>query len=125
VRLPYETPQGYQYFPHLKLRPGNGSTRYIGACSASDYECGQIYGRPGQILESIGGRVVEKEVEFFVKDNGLGDPAYHEKIFILFIEPKRSKQKGWGAGYRQDDDLLKPARFGLKVKKGKGSTFLI
>lgn len=77
--------------PYLKVWPGNGSPRYIGACSAPDYEANLWKIR--QTLGSVGGRVVEKEVEFFVKDNGSGDPVTKRSL-ISFIEPKRSKQKG-------------------------------
>jgi signal transduction histidine kinase len=46
----------------------------------------------------IGSRKNGEEIEFFIKDNGIGiDPKEHEKVFGLFYKVDR-KSEGTGAG---------------------------
>jgi len=74
----------------------------------------------------IGGRVAEKGVEFFVKDNGIGiDPAYHEKIFDLFHRLHDVKAEGTGVGLAIVKKIVYSNRGKIWVEseKGKGATF--
>lgn len=76
----------------------------------------------------IGGTAVEKGVEFFVKDNGIGiDPAYHEKIFDLFHRLHEVEVEGTGIGMTIVKKVvtLNRGKLRLQSRKGEGTTFFI
>lgn len=74
----------------------------------------------------IGGKVVDKGVEFFVKDNGIGiDPAYHEKIFDLFHRLQDIQAEGTGVGLAIVKKIIHSNRgkVWLESEKGRGAAF--
>lgn len=75
---------------------------------------------------AIGGKVVGKGVEFFVKDNGIGiDPTYHEKIFELFHRLQDLETDGTGVGLAIVKKIImcNRGKIRLESKKGEGSAF--
>lgn len=73
----------------------------------------------------IGGKAAEKEVAFFVKDDGIGiDPAYHEKIFDVFHRLHDVNVEGTGAGLAIVKKIIHSNRgkIWLESEKGKGTT---
>ena len=76
----------------------------------------------------IGGREMEKEVEFYVKDNGIGiDPAYHEKIFGIFQRLQEVEVEGTGIGLSIVKKIVDLAggKIRLESQKGQGTTFFV
>lgn len=76
----------------------------------------------------IGGRQIKNEVEFYVKDNGIGiDSEYHEKIFDMFQRLKEVEVEGTGVGLSIVKKIvdLAQGKIWIESKKGKGATFFI
>ena len=76
----------------------------------------------------IGGREMERGVEFYVKDNGIGiDPAYQEKIFGVFHRLKDIEVEGTGVGLSIVKKIVDLAggKIWIESSRGRGATFFI
>ncbi len=74
----------------------------------------------------VGANVSTGEVEFWVRDNGIGiDPAYHDEIFAPFRRLQEVPVEGTGVGLAIVKKIVETAGGGIRVasEKGKGSTF--
>jgi hypothetical protein len=75
----------------------------------------------------IGGRLTDKEVRLYVRDNGPGiDPLYHERVFGLFERlDRRHEGTGVGLAIVRRIMQLHGGRAWVESDVGGGATFWI